>query len=180
MEANFERLAALSPTDWILRIDCDEAANPKLLEHCERFVRRPTSNLCGFDRDDLLWRGNRFERLKYSPLFFDSQFRLFNRRRVEFISQPHSPGYRVPKWKLPLVPLWHGPLDARIYHLQRTFASPEQRATRMRDRTDYQIGVGAKYREWNLRPDDTFEWRNFEDSWFTELFAKWVGTEGIS
>jgi hypothetical protein len=173
VEAHFDRLAALAPTDWILRIDCDEAPNPALLEHCARFVKRPTSNLCGFDRDDLLWRGNRFQRLKYSPLFFDSQFRLFNRRQVKFISETHTPGYHVPKWKVPLVPLWHGPLNARIYHLQRTFEPAEKRAARMTGRTDYQTGAGAKFREWNLRPDESFQWRSFNDRWFTELFAAW-------
>lgn len=173
VEAHFDRLAALSPTDWILRIDCDEAPNPRMLEHCAAFVKRPTSNVCGFDRDDLLWRGDHFERIKYSPLFFDSQYRLFNRNRVEFISQIHTPGYRIPKWKLPLVPLWHAPLSARIYHLARTFVPPTMREDRMKGRTDYDTGVGAKFREWNLRPDETFQWRSFDDRWFTELYAEW-------
>jgi len=178
VESNFKQLAALSPTDWILRVDCDEVPNLKMLDHCARFVRRPTSNLCGYLRDDLLWRRDHFDKLKFSALYFDTQFRLFDRTRVRFKHEIHTPGYHVPKWKLPLVPLWAAPPRARLYHLARTFVAPAQRAARMEDRQDYQQGVGVAFREWNLRPDETHQWEHFDDPAFTRLFSDWWKKHG--
>lgn len=173
IEGHYDRLASLSPSDWVLRIDCDELPNREMLQYCHRFVCKPTDAFCGFDRDDLLWRGDRFERIKYAPLFFDTQFRLFNRTQVEFEPKIHSAGFKKPKWKTPLWPWWNAPLKARIYHLARTFVPEAQRLARMSQRQDYETGVGLKFREWNLRPDDMFKWRSFDDQWFTSLYAEW-------
>lgn len=51
IEAGYEALAALSTTDWILRIDCDEIPNLAALRHCGDFVNNPSDIYCGFDRD---------------------------------------------------------------------------------------------------------------------------------
>ena len=131
IEASYQNLAALAQTDWVLRIDCDEAPNRAMIEHCAKFVAHPTDIYCGFDRDDLIWREGHFEKIKYAPLFVDTQFRLFNRSGVKFLSRIHAPGFHVPKWKLPFLPGWNAPRAARLYHLQRIFITPEQREEKL-------------------------------------------------
>ena len=131
IEASYQNLASLSPTDWLLRIDCDEVPNHAILQYCANFVTYPTDAYCGFDRDDLIWREGHVEKIKYAPLFVDTQFRLFNRSRVKFLSRIHAPGFHVPKWKLPFLPGWNAPRAARLYHLQRIFITPEQREEKL-------------------------------------------------
>jgi len=171
IEAHYSDLAALSPMDWVLRIDCDEVPNLALLKHAERFVSKPTDAYCGFDRDDLIWRNGQFERLKYAPFFVDTQFRLFDRRKVKFISRIHTPGFHVPKWKLPFLPKWNAPRHARLYHLQRTFITTEQRAEKLLRYNG--AGQEAKFNDWLARPDESFKWLSFHDEAFTANFAKW-------
>ena len=171
IEANYDQLAGLSPTDWVLRIDCDETPNTMMLEHCAAFVANPKDAYCGYDRDDLIWRGNHFERLRYAPLFVDTQFRLFNRTKVKFISRIHTPGFSVPKWKVPFLPRWNAPLKARIYHLQRVFITQQQRAEKLVRYNSAQ--QDEKFNKWLSRPDDSFAWRPFHDEAFTATFAKW-------
>ncbi len=171
IEASYQNLAALSPTPWVLRVDCDEVPNLAMLEYCRRFVQRPTDSYCGFDRDDLIWRGNHFERMQYAPLFVDTQFRLFNRAKVQFISRIHTPGFHVPKWKLPFLPAWNAPRAARIYHLQRVFITAQQRAEKL---ARYNAaGQQQQFNTWLARPDESFKWRSFNDEPFTRLFAQW-------
>ena len=171
IEASYDKLASLSPTDWILRVDCDEVPNKEMLQHCERFVSQPADAYCSFDRDDLLWRGDHFERLKYKPLFVDSQFRLFNRSKVRFQSRIHTPGFHVPKWKLPFLPGWNAPRNARLYHLQRTFITARQRAEKL-SRYNGE-GQQQTFNQWLGRPDESFKWRAFNDAGFTQMFADW-------
>ena len=175
IEASYDKLAALSPSDWILRIDCDEVPNAEMLRHCTHFVAKPSDAYCGYDRDDLLWRGGYFERLKYKPLFIDSQYRLFNRSRVKFISRIHTPGFYMPKWKVPFLPGWNAPRTARLYHLQRVFITQQQRAEKLnRYNSENQQQT---FNDWLARPDDSFKWRAFRDTAFTQLFADWKVTQ---
>ena len=175
IEANYHKLAKLSPTDWILRVDCDEVPNAAMLAHCTRFVANPTDAYCGFDRDDLLWRGDHFQRLQYAPFFVDTQFRLFNRTKVRFLTRIHTPGIHVPKWKIPFVPLWNAPRQARLYHLQRVFITPAQRAEKL---VRYNSsGQEQKFNDWLSRPDDSFKWRAFHDQDFTRVFAQWKASQ---
>ena len=171
IEAGYDQLAALSPTDWVLRVDCDEAPNTKMINYCARFVARPTDAYCSFDRDDLLWRETTFQRLKYKPLFVDSQFRLFNRRKVKFLPRIHTPGFDIPKWKVPFLPGWNAPASARLYHLQRTFITAQQRADKLARYNDQ--GQDQIFNTWLTRADDSFKWRSFNDATFTKLFAEW-------
>ncbi|MBG1230987.1 hypothetical protein F8B91_01405 [Aestuariivirga litoralis] len=171
IEANFERLTDLSPTDWILRVDCDEVPNLAMLQHCAKFVSHPSSNICGFDRDDLVWREDHFERIKQPFWFIDTQFRLFNRKQVKFVKRIHTPGFHVSKWKFPLVPAWHGPLNARLYHLQRPFISQADKLEKMQ-RYD-QAGQDPKFHAAMMKKDDEMRWTRFADAAFTSLFASW-------
>ena len=175
IEASYAKLAALSPSDWILRVDCDEVPNAEMLRHCKRFVAKPSDAYCGYDRDDLLWRGNHFERLKYSPLFVDSQYRLFNRSKVKFISRIHTPGFYMPKWKVPFLPGWNAPPTARLYHLQRVFITQQQRAEKLnRYNSENQQQT---FNDWLARSDDSFKWQEFHDTAFTTIFADWKATQ---
>ena len=171
IEASYDKLAALAPTEWVLRIDCDEVPNRAMIEHCSKFVARPTDSYCGFDRDDLIWRSGQLDRMKYEPLFVDTQFRLFNRNRVKFLSRIHTPGFHVPKWKIPFLPRWNAPQAARIYHLQRVFITAQQRAEKLARYNS--AGQGPKLNDWIARPDDSFKWQPFADDHFTKLFAEW-------
>jgi hypothetical protein len=171
IEASYDKLAALSPTDWILRIDCDEVPNTEMLRQCARFIAHPLDAYCGFDRDDLIWRQDHFERLQYAPLFVDNQFRLFNRRKVKFIGKIHTPGFYVPKWKVPFIPIWNAPLKARIYHLQRVFILAQQRVEKVARYNG--AGQAAGFNDWLSRPDDSFKWKPLHDKEFTQSFAAW-------
>ncbi len=175
IEASYDRLAALSPTDWILRVDCDEVPNVEMLAHCARFVSHPKDAYCGYDRDDLIWRGERFEQLKYAPLFVDTQFRLFNRAKVQFVSRIHTPGFHVPKWKVPFVPIWNAPRSARLYHLQRLFITQAQRAEKLARYNGE--GQDQKFNDWLARPNDTFTWCPFRDENFAQVFIRWKATQ---
>lgn len=177
IEAGYEKLSALSPTDWILRIDCDEVPNSEMLRHCAKFVGRPSDSYCGFDRDDLLWRDTHFERLKYKPFFVDSQFRLFNRSKVRFLPRIHTPGFHIPKWKVPFLPRWNAPAAARLYHLQRSFITAQQRAEKLSRYNN--AGQKQIFNEWLARPDDSFKWRPFNDSAFTKIYAEWKAKQKI-
>jgi hypothetical protein len=174
IEANYYHLAALSPTNWILRIDCDEVPNVAMLEHCARFISNPTDSYCGFDRDDLIWRGEHFKVMKYAPLFVDTQFRLFNRNKIKFLSRIHTPGFQVPKWKLPFFPFWNAPRAARIYHLQRVFITERQRSEKLVRYNN--AGQGVKFNDWLARPDESFKWRQFHDDTLTTIFKNWKAT----
>jgi hypothetical protein len=171
IEANYGNLASLAPTEWVLRVDCDEVPNSAMLKYCRSFVENPKGNYCGFDRDDVIWRDGAFERLVYAPLFVDTQFRLFNRNKVKFISKIHTPGFYVPKWKLPFWPRWNAPMDARLYHLQRIFISRQQREEK-KARYDG-AGQGAGFSEWLSRPDESFKWKPLRDETFARSFAAW-------
>ena len=176
IEASYEKLADLSPSDWILRVDCDEVPNAEMLQHCAHFMARPSDTYCGFDRDDLIWRTDHFERLKYAPLFVDTQFRLFNRAKVKFLGRIHTPGFHVPKWKIPFVPKWNAPSRARLYHLQRVFMTTAHRAEKVA-RYDG-AGQAGKFRDWLSRPDESFKWRAFDDEAFTWIFKQWKASLG--
>ncbi len=171
IEASYQNLAALSPTHWLLRVDCDEVPNPSMLDHCRRFVNRPTDAYCGFDRDDLMWRSTYFERLKFAPFFVDTQFRLFDKTKVQFHNHIHTPGFYVPRWKLPFLPRWNAPRSARLYHLQRVFITPAQRAEKLNRYNA--AGQDQKFNSWLARPDESFKWRGFDDTAFTHIFATW-------
>ena len=170
IEANFQNLLDLADTDWVLRIDCDEVPNLAMLEHCEKFSARPTDHYCGFDRDDLIWQNNRFDRLVYAPLFMDSQFRLFNRNKVTVVKKVHTPGFHVPKWKLP-IPFWHAPRSARLYHLQRVFITYEKR--REKSERYNRVGQSSHFDLWNTRRDDSFKWKPMHNNALTDIFLKW-------
>ena len=175
IESGYANLAALSPSDWILRVDCDEVPNAAMLQHCAKFVARPVDVYCGFDRDDLIWKGDHFEKLKYAPLFVDTQFRLFNRSKIKYVSRIHTPGFRVPKWKIPFVPIWNAPSRARLYHVQRVFITPQQRAEKL---TRYNgAEQDQQFNDWLARPDESFTWRPFNDRQFTDLFARWKAVQ---
>ena len=170
-EANFQNFLDLADTDWVLRIDCDEVPNLAMLEHCKKFSARPTDHYCGFDRDDLIWQNDHFDRLAYAPLFVDSQYRLFNRNKVKVVEKVHTPGFHVPKWKLPF-PIWHAPRSARLYHLQRVFLSYQQRLEKSA-RYD-SGGQSAQLSLWNTRLDDSFKWKPMRDDALTNIFLQWT------
>ena len=178
IEAGYENLANVAKTDWILRVDCDEAPNKALLEHAARFVLNPTYSYCAYDRDDIIWRGTKFERLKYAPLYFDSQFRLFNRREVKFVNRIHTPGFHVPRWKPVIWPAWHGPFSARLYHLNREFVTSQQ----LVDKTLRYNAAGQhkKFENWYSRSANSFKWLSFDDNSFNEFFSCWKAAAGIS
>lgn len=102
IENGYEAFEYVSPTDWILRIGCDEVPNLRMIKWCENFLNSGKEAIVSFERYQLIWSGRRFlsattERFQPER---QRQFRLFNRRNVTFDRTIHSPGIRVDN-KLP-------------------------------------------------------------------------------
>jgi hypothetical protein len=170
-ESNFERFAALSPTDWILRIDCDEAPAPAMLEHARNFVKKERGAIKGYDRRQMRWHEGRFQAVR-QRMYKDVQYRLFDRRKVKFLHKIHTPGYEVPLFQM--IP---APRAARMYHLQFLFESPEQRAKK--DALYRAAGQTEKFNGWFQIPVDKFNWEPLEDTELTAAYQDWRQVQGL-
>jgi hypothetical protein len=122
IESGYASFAAASPTDWILRLDCDELPTPELIAAGRDFVAGDPHETAGFERCQLTWRDDRFyacTSTRFAPAN-QVQWRLFNRRRATFTPQIHTAGIAL-----------DAPVTlrgaARIYHLSWIFLSWEDR-----------------------------------------------------
>ena len=171
-EANFERFAALSPTDWVLRIDCDEALTSALVKHADQHVKRGGNSIKGYDRRQMRWHEDGFQAVKHL-IHRDIQYRLFNRRKVRFLHKIHTPGYKVP-----LLQMFPAPGLARIYHLQFLFEAPEQR--QKKGALYKSLGQAEKFNEWFNTPVDKFRWESLEDPVLTDAYRAWRQKQGMA
>ncbi len=169
-EANFEQFAALSPTDWILRIDCDEAVTAALIDHAGGHVQRSRGSIKGYNRRQMRWHEGGFQAVKH-VIHRDIQYRLFDRRKVRFEHKIHTPGYKVPV--LQMIP---APGVARIYHLQFLFESPELR--QKKGELYRALGQAEKFNRWFETPVDKFKWENLEDAQLTAAYLDWLQLQG--
>ncbi len=170
-ESNFEKFAALSPTDWILRIDCDEAISSALIEHVGAFVKRGKGSIKGYDRRQMRWHENGFEAQKRF-IQRDVQYRLFDRRKVKFVHEIHTPGYKV--HPLQYIP---APRDARIFHLQFVFETAQQRQKK------YEIygtlEQAKTFGDWFSLHRRTVEWQPLDDAHLTSTYRAWREAQGL-
>ncbi len=121
VEANYDRLVAQSPTDMIVRIDCDEILSVEALKFVQRFSSEGGRGIVGFDRRQLRISDGRFEALDWQP-YQDIQWRLINRRKVTFDFALHTAGIHVPALQRV-----RAPLEAVIYHLDFLFNNVGER-----------------------------------------------------
>lgn len=115
IENGYRNFAEASPTDWILRIDCDELPTPELIHFANSFVAA-AEGVVSFERLQVLWKDEGFIRpvdRRFDPKA-QRQYRLFNRRKVEFHSAIHTPGIHVD------API-HAPPEACLYHMSWIF-----------------------------------------------------------
>lgn len=172
LENAYQNFAAASPTDRILRLDCDEAPSQNLVEACREIVLRDGGEMAGFERHQLIWRHGEFlsaqgERFRPSN---QVQWRLFNRRAVRFYDgRLHTPGLFVDK------PV-KVPADAPIYHLEWVFLDRQARL----DKTSRYDGFGqdAYWRENQLHAEHALAWRRNDDDFLRATFADWIAGGG--
>jgi hypothetical protein len=164
-ESHFERFAALSPTDWVLRIDCDEAPTLAMLHHAGRFVARGKGFIKGYDRRQMRWHEDGFQAVRQYP-YKDVQYRLFDRRRVKFVQKIHTPGYAIPLWQA-----WPAPLSARFFHLQFVFETRDQRYQK---EVRYRQALGQDQNSDWIDPADDRSWIDMPDPLLTQAYRDWL------
>jgi len=172
IENGYDSFAAQSPTDWILRLDCDEVANLALIRLCEAFVREQRDTVIGFERDQLLLGNDELLYCATNDRFSPQrhmQPRLFNRGRVTFDKRIHTPGIRCDR-------LFVAPSVARIYHFSWIFSSWADRLAKS-GRYDK-----AGQPNWN-RENQLFRLEDvasapLKDEFLTQAFVEWLGLIG--
>jgi hypothetical protein len=172
IEANYEKFTALAPTDWILRIDCDEAVTAALIDHADQHVKHGLGYIKGYNRRQMRWNEGGFQAVKHL-IHRDIQYRLFDRRKVRVEHKIHTPGYKVP-----VLQMMPAPGASRIYHLQFLFESPEQR--QKKGALYRSLGQAEKFNQWFETPVDKFKWESLEDTYLLEIYRAWRSTQGLA
>ena len=125
VEANFDKLISVSPTDWILRIDCDEVPNQQALDYCKHFMQSRSHGTVGFERPQLHFAQGRLQAVTdqdFNAAIAAVQWRFFNRKTVRIDRRIHTPGYKLPFWGKNLAPP-----PASLFHLEWVFTTPKAR-----------------------------------------------------
>jgi hypothetical protein len=167
IENGYESFASTAPTDWILRLDCDEVPSPALIEAACRFVDSGSDAVMGFERHQLLWRNGKFrtaETDRFQPKR-QMQYRLFNRQSVSFVRDIHTPGIRVDRSVF-------APSDAPLYHMSWIFLSLEDRK-RKASRYDAH-GQPSSNRENQLFPIEQVEWKDLSAPFLEDCYKQWL------
>ena len=173
IENGYESFVAQSPTDWVLRLDCDEVPNLDLLAYCRDFVEQQREGVAGFERHQLLWKGDRFLTAttdRFSPPH-QRQWRLFNRRTVQFNQQIHTAGIHLPT-------LAFAPPQAEIYHLSWVFLTWQNRLAKAARYDDH--GQPAVNRANQLFPLEEVSWQELDRPFLRDCYAEWALATGNS
>ena len=171
IENGYADFARSAPSDWILRLDCDEAPSPALIAFCREFVAQDNHAVAGFERHQVIWRDGGFLTAtteRFSPAA-QRQWRLFNRQRVAFDPGIHTPG-------LVLQHTIAGPPDAAIYHLAWVFLSWEDRVSKAA-RYDAH-GQPSGNRDNQLFPIADVDWKPLDAPFLTRAYDDWVDGRG--
>ena len=164
IENGYFNFSQSAPTEWILRLDCDEVPSRGLIEFCKEFVEHGGSGIVGFDRHQLIWKEGAFftaTTARFVPST-QRQWRLFNREHVTFDRNIHTPGIIVND---PVV----APPEAEIYHLSWIFLSWEDRVKKA-SRYDGH-GQAAFNRENQLFVLEDAAFRRLEAPFLTKTFG---------
>lgn len=145
IEAGYESFAMASPTDWILRLDCDEVPSRELIDWCTNFIECGGNGVAGFERHQVVWQNGRLYSARTERFLpkVQMQWRLFNRTSVSFDTRIHTPGIKLEN----ITPM---PSEACVYHLSWQFLSFGDRL-RKSDRYD-RYGQPAANRANQLLP----------------------------
>lgn len=166
IENGYKAFSDAADNDWILRIDCDELPTPELIEFAQAFAGGG-SGVAGFQRLQVIWSDARFKRStneRFDPVN-QTQYRLYDRRAVQFDTDIHTPGIR-------LETVTHAPPAAKLYHLSWIFLTWEERVKKA-DR--YQEHGQAETNRTNqlLSLEDQC-WTDIEPTIIDEIYASWL------
>ena len=166
IENGYENFAALSPTDWILRIDCDEVPSRELIDACCDFVRDNRYGVAGFERHQVLWRDNRLLTAtadRFAPSA-QRQWRLFNRKQVKFNQTIHTSGIQFEN-SVAMAP------EATLYHLLPGFLTWEDRLKKAARHDQY--GQVPSNRTSQLFPIEDANWTELNAPFLLRVFSEW-------
>jgi hypothetical protein len=169
IENGYEQFSAASPTDWILRLDCDEVPSQELIEYCRKYIETGNTGVVGFDRHQVIWRNNRLftattERFLPSQ---GRQWRLFNRHRVSFDRRIHTPGIHIDEHM-------SAPPQAAMYHLSWIFLDWN---ARLEKAARYNLGQATEINRSWLIPINEIEWTNLNAPLLRDSFSRWLRRE---
>jgi hypothetical protein len=169
LENGYEQFVAASPTDWILRLDCDEVPSRELIEFCRDYVDSGNTDIAGFDRHQVIWRGNSLltattERFLPSQA---RQWRLFNRHYVSFDRRIHTPG-------IVLHDHISAPPHAAMYHLSWFFLDWNERLEKA---VRYNLGQATAINGSWLVPPGEIEWGVLDAPVLRDAFRRWLRRE---
>ena len=151
-------------------MDCDEVPSLDVIRACTDFVASGGDGVAGFERHQVLWRDDRLwtaTTARFTPTA-QRQWRLFNRERVTFLDQIHTPGIRVEE-PVPMSP------DASLYHLSWIFLSWEDRL--MKAARYDRHGQPSPNRANQLFPVADAEWRALDMPVLFTALARWAALE---
>lgn len=167
IENGYQSLVSRSPTDWVLRLDCDEVPSPDMLSFCRDLVQQEQDTIVGFERHQLLWQGSGFLTAtteRFSPSN-QRQWRLFNRCNVQYNQHIHTPGIHV-------TTAMSAPANAEVYHLSWVFLTWEDRVAKAA-RYDAH-GQPSGNRNNQLFPLQDVEWEAFDRPFLRDGYLEWV------
>jgi hypothetical protein len=166
IENGYENFSAASPTDWVLRIDCDEVPTPELIDFARNFARGG-QGVASFERLQVIWRQGGFHRsnaARFAPQV-QRQYRLFNRRNVEFDTAIHTPGIRID------APA-HAPSQACLYHMSWIYLSWDERLEKANRYDAY--GQPPANRENQLMSLDDQDFIHVKPTIIDAVYARWI------
>ena len=166
LEAGFDQYVAQAPTDWILRIECDEAPMPEALSFCREFIRQKRRGIGLFDRSELRWQADHFQEIIW-PDYTGAQWRFFNRSRVKFDHAIHTGGLKVPT-----LGRFKAPIAAQILHLDMVFNSQQEIEEK---HAGYERAGHVKSATDLVR--ENFSWRATKHKGFEEIYRRWLNYE---
>lgn len=161
VEAIIKLIPEHCESEWVFRLDDDEFPSRSLISwiHANfagmgsdvigvprRWVRVGSGGGCEYSNHRLLrWLENRM----------DIQWRLFKPQEVDYVTDIHSPGFRVP-------PSPFAPDSAYIVHFDWIIRSREARARKLVDYDRQRSGAGSSFRDLYLWEDSDVAEHGFQ------------------
>lgn len=158
VEALVVHFKDLVETPWILRVDDDECPSAELVAWIRQTRCRFLRNAVAIPRRWLRFMPN--EALEYagstrwdwarSQNGEDRQFRLYRKNAVRYVSDIHTPGFRVRCAR-------QAPVEAVLYHFDWILRSREERMAKMARYESQQAKAGESKAGYYL-PEDVDHW----------------------
>jgi glycosyltransferase involved in cell wall biosynthesis len=155
-ETMIQEISERSHSDWILRFDDDELPTSFMIETALNLSKGMTERQyafrlvhCLLDRSDQFSALRAFERPPGGP---HDQWRLYNRRAIEFTSAIHTPGIKVKNGTI-VSP------DIFFLHLQWVVRNYEERLQKVASYDRQASNAGSGWRLYYLIEDNSEAWR---------------------